>query len=147
MAGHAVRQRQNSGWLGIAGLTGTGGAALLATGPAPADAPPAADYAPMATAGFLVLLSLGGSLLSRLFPACTPQESMQAEIDVLAHRLAEAQARQTLLGRAAAAGTRPYDAKAVRAWARAQGLTVPARGRVPAHLVEAWRAAGGNSAS
>jgi len=152
VAGHAVRKRQSdrfsrkcSGWLGITGITGTCAAALFATGPAPAATPPLANYAPMTTAAFLVLITLGGSLLSRLWPACSPQESVQAEIDELTHRLAEARARQTALGQAA--GARPYDAKAVRAWARAQGLTVPARGRVPAHLVEAWRSAGGNSAS
>lgn len=33
------------------------------------------------------------------------------------------------------------DAKAVRAWAEEQGLDVPARGRVPASLIEMYQAA------
>lgn len=33
------------------------------------------------------------------------------------------------------------DAKAVRAWAQEQGLDVPARGRVPSSLIEAYQSA------
>ncbi len=33
------------------------------------------------------------------------------------------------------------DAKAVRAWAQEQGLDVPARGRVPASIIEAYQSA------
>jgi hypothetical protein len=43
--------------------------------------------------------------------------------------------------RGAAARTRDYDPKAVRAWAEAQGLEVSARGRVPADLVTRFQEA------
>lgn len=40
--------------------------------------------------------------------------------------------------RSTSASSSGVDAKAVRAWAQEQGLDVPARGRVPASLVEAY---------
>lgn len=40
-----------------------------------------------------------------------------------------------------ASATGGPDAKQVRAWAQEQGLDVPARGRVPASIVEAYEAA------
>jgi len=39
------------------------------------------------------------------------------------------------------AGRGDYDAKEVRAWARAQGLAVPDRGRIPADVVEQFKSA------
>jgi Lsr2 len=44
-------------------------------------------------------------------------------------------------GRSAAAATRDYDPKAVRAWAESQGIEVSQRGRVPADLVARFQAA------
>lgn len=48
------------------------------------------------------------------------------------------------------AGTTPasrdYDPKAVRAWAAANGVEVPARGRVPLTVIQAYREAHGASA-
>lgn len=38
--------------------------------------------------------------------------------------------------------TSGYDPKAVRAWAASNGVDVPARGRIPAAVVEQFRAAG-----
>jgi hypothetical protein len=38
--------------------------------------------------------------------------------------------------------TREYDPKAVRAWAASHGIDVPARGRIPAAVVEQFRSAG-----
>ena len=35
-----------------------------------------------------------------------------------------------------------YDARAVRAWAQARGITVPVRGRIPNHVVQAFHEAG-----
>jgi len=46
-------------------------------------------------------------------------------------------------GRSAAAASRDYDPKAVRAWAESQGIEVSQRGRVPADLVAKFRAANG----
>lgn len=43
-------------------------------------------------------------------------------------------------GRTAGPSNRP-DAKVVRAWAQESGLEVPARGRVPASIIEAYEAA------
>jgi hypothetical protein len=43
--------------------------------------------------------------------------------------------------RSAAAATRDYDPKAVRAWAESQGIEVSQRGRVPAELVAKFQAA------
>ncbi len=43
--------------------------------------------------------------------------------------------------RASSAGTSSVDAKDVRAWARANGHTVPDRGRIPADVREAYDAA------
>lgn len=59
----------------------------------------------------------------------------------------EAIAPYIAVGRRAGGRTRStgggsdVDAKAVRAWAQEQGLDVPARGRVPAQLIEAYRSA------
>jgi len=39
-------------------------------------------------------------------------------------------------------GFRDYDPKAVRKWAESKGLEVPARGRIPASVVEQFHAAG-----
>ncbi|SEE89599.1 histone-like nucleoid-structuring protein Lsr2 [Ruania alba] len=36
----------------------------------------------------------------------------------------------------------PVDPRAVREWARARGLDIPAKKRVPSHVVEEFRAAG-----
>lgn len=44
-------------------------------------------------------------------------------------------------GRRPAATASGPDAKAVRAWAQEQGLDVPARGRVPASVIEAYESA------
>ncbi|HET7475050.1 MAG TPA: Lsr2 family protein [Dermatophilaceae bacterium] len=38
--------------------------------------------------------------------------------------------------------TREYDTKTVRRWAQARGLDVPARGRIPHAVIEAFQAAG-----
>ena len=42
--------------------------------------------------------------------------------------------------RAGAAGDR--DARAIRAWAQSQGLTIAARGRIPTSVLEQYRATG-----
>jgi hypothetical protein len=55
-----------------------------------------------------------------------------------------ASARHVRAGKPAAKAVRStarVDAKAVREWAQSQGLTVSARGRVPAELVEQYQAA------
>ncbi|MFL6129909.1 MAG: Lsr2 family protein [Mycobacteriales bacterium] len=44
-------------------------------------------------------------------------------------------------GRSAAAASRGYDPKAVRAWAESQGIEVSQRGRVPAELVAKFQEA------
>lgn len=38
--------------------------------------------------------------------------------------------------------TRDYEPKAVRVWAEANGHEVPARGRIPAEILEAYKTAG-----
>ncbi|MEV0183036.1 histone-like nucleoid-structuring protein Lsr2 [Streptomyces sp. NPDC050625] len=162
--GRAVRARADetfsrmcSGWLSFVGFTGTSIAAGFATAATPAEAPPMAHYAPAAASAFLMLLTLGGSLLARLFPACTPEQVVRAEIEDLTRRLADARDRQATLERTPRARRSPsarparpatgFDARTVRAWARSAGYEVPARGRVPAHIVAAWRAAGQDTTS
>ena len=44
--------------------------------------------------------------------------------------------------RAASAPTRDYDPKAVRNWAESNKVGIPARGRIPRHVLEQFRAAG-----
>lgn len=44
--------------------------------------------------------------------------------------------------RAARAGSRDYDPAAVRAWAKSNKVDVPARGRIPAGVIEQFRASG-----
>ena len=53
--------------------------------------------------------------------------------------------RATSRGRAGRRPARGEDAdpKAVRAWAREQGLDVSSRGRIPADILDRYRAAGG----
>ncbi len=46
-------------------------------------------------------------------------------------------------GRRPAARASDVDPKAVRLWARDQGLEISSRGRIPAELIESYRAAGG----
>jgi hypothetical protein len=54
-----------------------------------------------------------------------------------AHRAGRAQPRRP--GRAAAGGQRSGD---IRAWAKAQGIAVSERGRIPASVAERYRAEG-----
>lgn len=44
--------------------------------------------------------------------------------------------------KASAGSPSGYSAKEVRAWAKAQGLDVPERGRIPGDIVEKYKAAG-----
>lgn len=44
--------------------------------------------------------------------------------------------------RRAAAAKRDYDPKAVRAWAASNKVTVPERGRIPAEVIDQYKAAG-----
>lgn len=41
-------------------------------------------------------------------------------------------------------GTRPNESRAIREWARAQGMEVSDRGKVPGAIVDAYRQAQGN---
>jgi hypothetical protein len=43
---------------------------------------------------------------------------------------------------AASRASRDYDPKAVRKWAESNGIEIPARGRIPASVVEQFHAAG-----
>jgi hypothetical protein len=45
-------------------------------------------------------------------------------------------------GRTSTDATSDYDPKAVRAWAAANQVEIPARGRIPAAVLEQYRAAG-----
>lgn len=45
-------------------------------------------------------------------------------------------------GSSTGAGTRDYDPKAVRKWAESNGVDVPARGRIPADILERYKAEG-----
>jgi hypothetical protein len=49
---------------------------------------------------------------------------------------------ESTVQKARAASNRDYDPKAVRAWAQANNVTVPDRGRIPADVVEKFKAAG-----
>ncbi|PWJ54844.1 Lsr2 protein [Quadrisphaera granulorum] len=51
---------------------------------------------------------------------------------------APAAARRTSAARSTSSD---YDAKAVRAWAASNGVTVPARGRIPGKVLEQYQAA------
>ncbi|MEU0522737.1 Lsr2 family DNA-binding protein [Streptomyces niveus] len=62
---------------------------------------------------------------------------ISTETAELEQRLAQLRARETELN--PKRKTRDYDLAEVRAWARSEGMTVPARGRVPGAVVTAWR--------
>ena len=49
---------------------------------------------------------------------------------------------QSTVQKARAAANRDYDPKAVRAWAQANKVDVPERGRIPSEVVEKFKAAG-----
>ncbi|MFI7236134.1 histone-like nucleoid-structuring protein Lsr2 [Streptomyces cyaneofuscatus] len=61
-----------------------------------------------------------------------------AEEAELEERLAEVRARKAQLA-PRGKPVRDYAPAAVRAWARAEGLTVPDRGQIPAAVLNAWR--------
>ncbi|MFE9672959.1 hypothetical protein ACFYO5_02355 [Streptomyces sp. NPDC006259] len=139
--------RMCSGWLGYIGFTGSSAVAALLVARPPADAPPIADGAPVAASALVMLLTVGGSLLTRWFPASRPRsaEQLDAEVRDLVRRLAEARAHRDRLHRMS--GEPGHDPKAVRAWARTTGLTVPARGPLPEHVLDAWRSARSTTAA
>ncbi|GGZ53045.1 Lsr2 family DNA-binding protein [Streptomyces rubiginosohelvolus] len=64
-----------------------------------------------------------------------------AEEAELEERLATVRARKAQLGGPKRkAPARDYDAAEVRAWAQAHNMQVPARGQLPAAVLDAWRA-------
>lgn len=66
---------------------------------------------------------------------------LTAEATALQQKLAKLEARKAELlpAKAKVRKAKSYEATEVRAWARRQGLSVPATGRVPATIVTAWR--------
>lgn len=70
----------------------------------------------------------------------TPDEKA-AFHDALALYIASGRRVTSPRGRRASAPSDGPSARDIRAWAQEQGLDVPARGRVPAPVVEAYRAA------
>ncbi|AVV47981.1 hypothetical protein C6376_40160 [Streptomyces sp. P3] len=104
-----------------------------------------AGYAPLAASAFLLLLTLGGTLLARLFPhrAVPCAQELETRIEELTGQLHRAHEQRSALGQGSAAEAHGHSPKAVRAWALRSGYSVPARGRIPVHILEAWRAAGG----
>jgi hypothetical protein len=64
---------------------------------------------------------------------------VDAELAEVEARAAELRARQAELQPPAKRRPPTYNAALVRAWARREGITVPATGRVPADVVTAWR--------
>ncbi|MEV0484364.1 histone-like nucleoid-structuring protein Lsr2 [Streptomyces sp. NPDC050508] len=136
--------RKCSGLLGFLGVTATGLVVALSKAHSPAATQPMAGYAPVAGGAFLLLLTMGGGLLSRMFPHCvgTSAQELEARIGELTRQLDEAHRRHSTLRQAPAPRGHAHDPKVVRAWARDAGLGVPARGRIPHHILEEWRAAG-----
>lgn len=65
--------------------------------------------------------------------------AITTEKEKLQKRLAELAAREAQIAPKKAAKVRDHEPAVVRAWARAQGIDVPALGRVPKHVVDAWR--------
>ncbi|XUZ24718.1 Lsr2 family DNA-binding protein [Streptomyces sp. RMIT01] len=64
-----------------------------------------------------------------------------AEEAALEERLAAVRARKAQLGGTKRkAPARDYEPAVVRAWAQAHSLPVPARGQIPASVLDAWRA-------
>ena len=53
-----------------------------------------------------------------------------------------AAARKTSSSTSRTRGSRDYDPKAVRRWAESNKVTIPARGRIPASVLDQYRAAG-----
>ncbi|HWE90329.1 MAG TPA: Lsr2 family protein [Pseudonocardiaceae bacterium] len=74
--------------------------------------------------------------------ATTLREAL-ADYVAVARRTGGRIKRGAASGRSAA---RSGDAAAIREWARGQGHELGERGRIPSHIVEAFRAAGGNNA-
>lgn len=151
LVGHLIRikaddefSRKCSGILGFVGVTATGIVVATSKAHAPAAAQPMSGYAPVTAGVFLLLLTLGGTLLSRVFPHCTgpSAQQLEARMEELTRQLQETREQHSTLWQAPAPEVRGYDPKIVRAWARKNGFDVPDRGRIPAHIREEWRAAG-----
>lgn len=66
-------------------------------------------------------------------------EAITAEAEDLEKRLAEIRQRQAQLQPKRTRTRRDYDTAEVRAWARANGHTVPDRGQIPKKVLQAWR--------
>jgi hypothetical protein len=71
--------------------------------------------------------------------AAAEKEAARRKVAALERQLAEAKA--ALRGKPAPAPTAATDPKAVRAWAAANGIDCPTRGKVPAAVVDAYLAA------
>lgn len=70
-------------------------------------------------------------------------KSIDEETARLQHQLAQLQERKAAIApRVKKARARDYEPADVRAWAGPQGIDVPPRGRIPGHVVDAWRTAG-----
>lgn len=69
------------------------------------------------------------------------QTELRRHVDQLAAELAQAQAELKQLGGTAAKTAGDVDNKAVRAWAKANGVTCNPHGKVPATVVDKWKAA------
>jgi len=71
-------------------------------------------------------------------------KSIDEEAAALEARLAKLREQKAAIapGRSKAPVQRDYKPADVRAWATAAGIELPPRGRVPQHVVDAWRAAG-----
>ena len=80
--------------------------------------------------------------LLELLDAYGQTAELRAERDELKHRLAQVEAEL----RGAKTVAKPgVDWPAVRAWAKAEGIVCPATGKVPGHVVDAYRAAHGGA--
>ncbi|MGQ7295085.1 histone-like nucleoid-structuring protein Lsr2 [Quadrisphaera sp. KR29] len=78
------------------------------------------------------------------------QKKLEAALEpflAVARKSGAAGARRTGTSRStsasSSAGGGDYDAKAVRAWASANGVSVPARGRIPKTVLEQYQSAAG----
>ncbi|WP_433406925.1 Lsr2 family DNA-binding protein [Streptomyces sp. CA-146814] len=121
--------------------------------PRPADPPPA-DAAPIAVRALIAwahahpdkaVRRLGDQAHFALGELRTRHQGEQelarvaAEEADLEERLAEVRARKAELAPKRKAPARDYDPATVRTWARAEGLTVPDRGKIPDAVLTAWR--------
>ncbi|MEL3944833.1 Lsr2 family DNA-binding protein [Streptomyces sp. LNU-CPARS28] len=110
------------------------------------------DHTDMSVQSLASQISAGLADLRRRYTTDHELAQITSEAEKLEQRLADLRARQEELAptppRRTKRGRKPaYPAATVRAWARENGMKCGGTGRVPKHIVDAWRAANPDTAA